>query len=100
MDPNDRADSGVLRIPEEHNGETPILMSALTVQHENNIRQPSEGVDSGCRDEVAPVLGDRSLPVPATDLLAQAMASTIGEPTSDEELLAFAAEIEIGGTIS
>jgi len=96
LDSDDRTNGAELRIGKKPNGEAPILMSSLALQHENNVRVPSEGVDHRRRDEVAPVLGDRSLPVPATDLLAQAMASTIGEPTSDEELLAFAAEIELG----
>ena len=97
MDPNHRADGGVFRVPEEHHGKETVLMSALVVQHGDQLRLSNTGMDHRRRDDVAPVLGDRSLPVPATDIVAEAMASTIGEPTSDDELLAFAAEIELGG---
>ena len=98
MDPNDRPDGGVLREPTQNPGEQTVLLSALTDKHRSARPHNSEGMDSGCRDEVAPVLGDRSLPVPAGgDIVAAALSSAISDPTSDDELLQFAAEIELGG---
>jgi len=97
MDPNDRPNGGVLREPKDNLGHETILLSALAVQHGNNGNNSSSGMDGGRRDEVAPILGDRSLPVPANgDIVAAAMASALSDPTSDEELLQFAAEIELG----
>jgi len=101
VDPNDRPDGRLLREPKNNTGEQTILLSALSVRNGIESTHNSPRMDSGRRDEVAPVLGDRSLPVPANeDILAAALSTALADPTSDEELLQFAAEIELGdGTL-
>jgi len=81
--------------------EKTVLMSALVVPHEDNVRIPSKRMDDRHRNQVDPVLVDGSVPVPGTNILATAFAETIGEPTgtTDDELLQFAAEIELGEPI-
>ena len=97
VDPNDRPNGGVLREPTENSGKQTILVSALSLQHGNSDAHSGSRMDCGRRDEVAPLLGDRSLTVPAGgDIVAAALSTALAEPTSDEELLAFAAEIELG----
>jgi len=101
LDPNHRPDGGVLPSTDQPVGETPTLLSALSVRNEHPVRSPSPRMDDRPRDEMATVLSDGNLPIEPIDILAEAISTTIGEPsgTTDDELLAFAAEIELGGTI-
>jgi len=98
LETHTKPDCGKLRSPKDNTRNPTIPVSSLSIQPQNADVQHSSGMDNRRRDEVAPVLGDRSLPVPAEDIVAAAMAATIGNPEneSDEELLAFAAEIELG----
>jgi len=96
MDPNHSAVSGVLPTTEDNNRKFPLLMSALALRHETANIQHGEGMDDQHINEMASLPRDGNIPVQEPDILATAIASTIGEPTSDEELLAFAAEIELG----
>jgi len=101
VDTDNQPNGGILGQPTNNLGEQTILLSALAFQNGHSGQNNGARVDSGLGNKMDSILVDGSVPVSGTDILATAFTSTIGEPTgtTDEELLAFAAEIELGGDI-
>ena len=98
VDTNSRTNSGETSTRKDNSGDTGKLVSSLVIKLKDHMGLPDQGVDNRRDNEMAPVLGDGSVPISGADILATAFAETIGEPTgtTDDELLAFAAEIELG----
>jgi len=97
LDTNNKSAAGILRTSSENAGTPGILMSALSFKNEHSVRPSSQRMESDNQHEMATVQMDGPVSVPTVDILAEAVASTI-QPTSDDEMLAFAAEIELGTT--
>jgi len=94
LDTDNKSTGGILRTSNQNAGAPGVLLS---LKNEHTVRPSPERMEGDNKHEVASIQMDGPVSVPTIDILAEAIASTI-QPTSDDEMLAFAAEIELGTT--